>query len=105
MTVQLALCSCPDEATARSLASGLVEEQLAACVSLLPRVLSVYRWQGRVQEDAEVLLLIKTTQERFPQVRDYLAATHPYELPEVIAVPVAQGYEPYLDWVAASVSG
>lgn len=105
MTIQLALCSCPDEATARSLATGLVERKLAACVSLLPGVSSVYRWEGRVREDAEVLLLIKTTREGFPQVRDHLVDAHPYELPEVIAVPVAQGYEPYLDWVVGSVGG
>lgn len=101
--VQLALCACPDEATAKSLATGLVEKRLAACVNLVPDIISVYRWEGQVQQDAEVLLLIKTTQERFPELRDYLVDAHPYELPEVIAVSIAEGFEPYLQWVAKAV--
>ena len=104
MTVLLAFCTCPDEATAARIARALVEERLAACVNRLPGVRSTYRWQGAVQDDAEVLLLVKTTRERLPALRERLPALHPYELPELIAVEVAGGLPAYLDWVAAGVS-
>lgn len=104
MTVLLALCTCPDEATAARIARALVEERLAACVNRLPGVRSTYRWQGAVHDDAEVLLLIKTTTDRLPALRERLPALHPYELPELIAVEVAGGLPAYLDWVAAGAS-
>jgi periplasmic divalent cation tolerance protein len=103
MDALLALCTCPDEATAARIARVLVDERLAACVNRLPGVHSTYRWQGMVQEDAEVLLLIKTTRARLPALRERLPALHPYELPELIAVEVAGGLPAYLDWVAAGV--
>ena len=98
--IRIVLCTCPDEGTARSLAEGLMEERLAACVNIVPGIKSVYRWEGEIREDTEVMLLIKTTAEGFPRVRDYLVNAHPYELPEVIALPIEQGYQPYLDWVS-----
>lgn len=104
MDVLLALCTCPDEATAARIARVLVEERLAACVNRLPGVRSTYRWQGAVHDDAEVLLLIKTTRGRLPALRERLPALHPYELPELIAVEVTGGLPAYLDWVAAGVS-
>jgi len=99
--VQLVLCTCPDAETARGIARTLVEERLAACVNVVPGLHSTYRWQGAVESADEVLLLAKTTQDRFPALRDRLVALHPYELPEVIAVDVAAGSPAYLDWVAA----
>lgn len=101
MDVLLAFCSCPDEATAARIARALVEDRLAACVNRLPGVRSTYRWQGAVHDDAEVLLLIKTTRGRLPALRERLPALHPYELPELIAVEVTGGLPAYLDWVAA----
>ena len=101
MPVLLCLSSCPDEASARAIAETLVDEQLAACVSRLPGVQSSYRWEGRVQHDAEVLLLIKTTADRLDALTARLQALHPYELPELVAVEATGGLAPYLAWVAA----
>ena len=97
----IVFCSCPDEAVADRIASCLVEEHLAACVNRLPGIVSTYRWQGAIQRDTEVQLMIKTTRDRFDALRDRLLALHPYELPEVIAVDIALGSVPYLVWIEA----
>lgn len=97
--VCLVLTTCPDETTARSLAQSLVEAGLAACVNLLAGVNSVYRWEGRLEESAEVLLLAKTTEACLAGLEEAIRARHPYELPEIIAVPVTGGLAPYLHWV------
>jgi periplasmic divalent cation tolerance protein len=102
MPVQLVLCTCPDAAVADRIARTLVEEQLAACVNRLDGVRSVYRWQGQVERADEVLLLIKSTHERFAALCERVLALHPYELPELIAVDVSSGLQRYLDWVEAS---
>jgi periplasmic divalent cation tolerance protein len=96
----LVFCTCPDEATAERIASALVEEHLAACVNRIPGIASTYRWQGKVCRDNEQLLVIKTTRERFDALRARIIELHPYELPEVIAVDIALGSAPYLDWIA-----
>jgi len=98
-TVLLCYCTCPDAASAQKLAEALVGERLAACVNRIPAIASTYRWQGKVVTDHEELLLIKTTAAQFPALRQRLLALHPYELPELIAVPVTEGHGPYLDWV------
>ncbi|WP_114239713.1 divalent-cation tolerance protein CutA [Dyella sp. C9] len=98
-SVLICYCTCPDAGSARTLAEALVGEGLAACVNRLPGVQSTYRWKGEVVTDSEELLMIKTTTARFPALKERLLALHPYELPELIAVPVAQGHEAYLDWV------
>ncbi|HRP35387.1 MAG TPA: divalent-cation tolerance protein CutA [Gammaproteobacteria bacterium] len=99
------LCTCPDGAPAASLAESLVDERLAACVNRLPGVASCFRWEGRVQHETETLLLIKTTRARLAALTTRIRELHPYELPEVIAVPVMGGLEQYLDWVRAGVTG
>ena len=99
------LCSCPDEASAAQLAAALVEEGLAACVNRLPGVVSNFRWQGRLQEEREILLLAKSTLARLDALTARVRELHPYELPEIVAVPVLGGLDEYLDWVRASVSG
>lgn len=103
--VLLCFCNCPDAASARTLAEALVGEALAACVNRLPGVESTYRWQGEVTTGSEELLLIKTTASRFEALRARLLALHPYELPELVAVPIERGHAPYLDWVRAGVAG
>ena len=100
--VLLCYCTCPDADTAQRIAQALVGEQLAACVNRLPGISSTYRWQGEVTTDNEQLLLIKTTTARFESLRERLLALHPYELPELIAVPVERGHGGYLDWVRAN---
>jgi len=97
--VRTLLATAPDTATARTLAEAVVGEGLAACVSLVPGVLSVYRWQGEMHHDAEVLLLIKTTADRVEEVRGRIVELHPYEVPEVLSLAVEEGHGPYLDWV------
>ncbi len=97
----LILTNLPDEASARTLASRLVEARLAACVNILAPCRSVYRWQGGLEDAQEVPLLIKTTAARYPALEEAIRADHPYELPEIIAVPIVRGLPDYLDWVAA----
>ena len=103
-TVLLCYSACPDAASAQNIAEALVGEQLAACVNQLPGVRSTYRWQGAVIHDDEVLLLIKTTGGQLESLRQRLLQLHPYELPELIAVPVDHGHAAYLDWVRQSVT-
>lgn len=98
------LTTCPDAATAGRIAEALVGEGLAACVNVLPGVTSIYRWQGAVERAGEVLLLIKTTEGGFAALEERLVALHPYELPELIAVPIGLGLPPYLDWVRDQVA-
>ena len=88
---------------AERIARSLVETGLAACVNLVPGVVSFYRWKGKLERDQEVLLVIKTTGERFADLKAALLAQHPYELPELVALPIAAGHEPYLEWLSASV--
>lgn len=101
-TVLLCYCACPDVASAERLAEMLVNEQLAACVSRLPGVHSTYRWEGSVTTEREELLLIKTRAGCFDALRGRLLELHPYDVPELIAVPVSHGHAAYLDWVRHS---
>ena len=98
------LCTCPDEGTGQRLARSLVEEGLAACVNAIPNIASTYRWEGKVQEDREVLLLIKSTAVVYPRLEARIRALHPYELPEIVAVPIVRGSAAYLEWLEAAVS-
>ena len=97
----LVIANCPDEACANRIALAVVEAGLAACVNLLPRVQSVNRWQGNIEYASEVPLLIKTTAGRYTELETAIRALHPYDVPEIIALPIAQGLPAYLDWLAA----
>lgn len=97
----LVLTNLPDRAAAERLAALLIEQRLAACVNILAPCRSVYRWKGAMQRDEEHPMLIKTTAERYAALEKALRAGHPYELPEIIAVPIERGLPAYLDWVAA----
>ncbi|AEB11764.1 divalent-cation tolerance protein CutA [Marinithermus hydrothermalis] len=99
------LVTVPNEETAKTLARTLVEERLAACVNIVPGLTSVYRWEGKVVEDAELLLVIKTTEARFAALEARVRALHPYTVPEVIALPIQAGARPYLEWLAAETQG
>ncbi|MEO3955347.1 divalent-cation tolerance protein CutA [Chromobacterium piscinae] len=99
----MVVCNAPDEETAERIATTLVAEQLAACVNILGPCRSVYRWQGAVERAEEIPLLIKTRVDAYPQLEARLAALHPYEVPEIVALPVAQGLPSYLTWVSNSV--
>ena len=99
------LVTCPRTVVARKLAAALVQHRVAACVNVVPRVESFFRWQGKIERASEALLVIKTRKERFKALRRRVLSLHPYEVPEIIALPVIAGHRPYLTWVAASVSG
>lgn len=103
MDVLLCLTTCPDRASAEAIATALVEERLAACVNLVPGLRSIYRWQGAIEQADEHQLLIKTTRTAYPSMQARLAALHPYELPELLAVEAADGLPAYLQWVADAV--
>lgn len=91
------------EALAPTLAAALVERRLAACVSVMPGVRSFYQWQGKLQDEVEVMLFIKTTTGRFEALTAAVIELHTYDVPEVIAVPIAQAHAPYLSWIRDSV--
>jgi periplasmic divalent cation tolerance protein len=97
--ILLVLTNVPDREAARRLADGLVAARLAACVNLLEACTSVYRWKGAVETASEIPVLIKTRAALFPEVEAFILSQHPYEVPEVIALPVASGSAPYLEWV------
>ena len=98
--VLLVLTHVPDRETALKLACALFEAKSAACVNVLGACTSVYRWQGKLEQAEEIPLLIKTTHARYAEVESLIRRLHPYELPEIIAVPVARGLPGYLQWVA-----
>jgi periplasmic divalent cation tolerance protein len=100
----LVITNLPDTASARALADALVEARLAACVNILAPCRSVYRWQGKVEDAEEVPLLIKTTAARYAALETAIRKQHPYELPEIVAVPIAHGLPDYLDWVATQTT-
>ena len=99
--VLVVITNLPDRQSAEKLAEALVEQRLAACVNILAPCRSVYRWKGAVQHDEEHPMLIKTTLERYPALEAAIRAGHPYELPEIIALPAGPGLPAYLDWVGS----
>lgn len=94
----------PDADTAARIARTLVEEQLAACVNVVPAVRSIYRWEGKVCDEAETLAVIKTTAERYAALCARITELHPYQVPEVIALALADGHPPYLAWLAEQIA-
>lgn len=100
----LIITNCPDEETANTIALAVVEAKLAACVNILPRVQSIYRWQGAVESAAEIPLFIKSTAACYPALENTIRQLHPYDVPEIIAFPIAQGLPAYLNWLAAETN-
>ena len=95
-------CTCPDRVVAERIAEAVVNERLGACVNLVPEVTSIYRWQGEIQRDAELLLIIKTRSAVYPQLEARLRELHPYQVPEIIALPIQAGSAAYLNWMAGN---
>jgi len=103
--VILALTTCSDEASAQEIATALVQERLATCVNRVGGIRSTYIWDARLQDEAEILLIMKTTAARLEALQERLNTLHPYELPELLVIAVAGGNERYLDWVRMGVAG
>ncbi len=101
--VLLVLCTCPDNTVAQTLAKTLVEKRLAACVNISSAIQSVYYWQGDVHQDNEVLMMIKSTLQAWEKLEQTLLELHPYDVPEIIALPVMAGSKDYLNWVGENV--
>jgi periplasmic divalent cation tolerance protein len=104
-TPLLCISTCPDAKTAGHIAHTLVEERMAACVNRIPGVMSTYRWRGKVEDSAEIMLVIKTTRECFDALRARLLELSPYQTPELIALDITDGSAAYLDWLAAETTG
>ena len=104
MKALLVLTNLPDRVAAEKLAEALIRKRVAACVNILAPCRSVYRWKGAVQHDEEHPVLIKTTQASYTALEAAIREDHPYELPEIVAVPIERGLPAYLDWVAAETT-
>jgi periplasmic divalent cation tolerance protein len=102
--LQLVLCTVPDRDSAEKIAETLVSEHLAACVNIIPGIASVYRWEGSVEKGEELLLLIKTGQDVYRSLEQRILALHPYELPEIIAVPIQTGQTDYTEWIKSCLT-
>ena len=98
------LVTVPDRAVATTLADAAVRKRLAACVNLVPGIESVFRWEGKVDRSQELLLVIKTTKRNFEKLRELLLTLHPYEVPEIIALPIVAGHPAYMAWLANAVT-
>ncbi len=97
----IVLTTLPDHASAEILAEQLITENLAACVNIMGEMTSIYRWKGKIHHGTEYQLLIKTSQARYPELQAWIAEHHPYELPEILAIPVFEALPEYLDWINA----
>ena len=104
MNALLVLTNLPDRAAAEKLAEALIQKRVAACVNIMAPCRSVYRWKGAVQHDEEHPVLIKTTRESYAALEAAIREAHPYELPEIVAVPIERGLPAYLDWVATETT-
>ena len=104
MKALLVLTNLPDRAAAERLADALIGKRLAACVNILAPCRSIYRWKGAIQHDEEHPMLIKTSVESYGALEAAIRAGHPYELPEIVAVPIERGLAAYLDWVAGETT-
>jgi periplasmic divalent cation tolerance protein len=105
MEAVVVLITAPSPEKAAAIARALVEERLADCCNIVPGLRSIYRWEEKVQEDAEVLLMAKTERALFERLRERVVALHEYRCPEVIALPVVEGHAPYLEWIHGAVAG
>ena len=101
---RMVFCTYPDEESPIALSEEVIKKKLAACVNLIPQLTSIYSWENKIQKTKEVLLIIKTTREAYLTLETFLTKTHPYQCPEIIAVPIIQGLKGYLQWVNDTVS-
>ena len=105
MEVILVYINFPNLESARHIGTALIEKQLAACVNIIPKIESIYQWKGDICVEQEVMVVVKTTASRYKQLESYVVENHPYDVPEVISLPLSQGSEPYLNWVHDQMEG
>ena len=98
-------CTCPNAEVAQDIAKRITHDKLAACTNIVPHLTSIYFWKGNIKTGTEVLMMIKTRQEKLPELEQAILALHPYEFPEFIALPIIGGNKQYLDWVDDVVLG
>ncbi len=101
--VAVVLTTAPDASVAEALATRLVEERLVACANIVPGVTSIYRWEGKLHREAEVMVVLKTTMAGVDRLRDRIVSLHPYAVPEVLAIAVPAGSDAYMDWIRSEV--
>lgn len=101
---QIILCTCPEQKTAKDIAEQLISSQLAACVNIAPGISSIYQWQGKIEYSQEHLLIIKSHSSKYQNIENKIKQMHPYELPEIIAVPIELGLPEYLQWIDTCLS-
>jgi periplasmic divalent cation tolerance protein len=101
---QIILCTCPDQKSAEDIANRLIAQKLAACVNIVPGITSMYEWQGKIETAQEHLLLIKSHIDKYDAIESTVTSHHPYELPEIIAVPIERGLPEYLQWINTCLS-
>ncbi|MBI3343296.1 MAG: divalent-cation tolerance protein CutA [Gammaproteobacteria bacterium] len=101
MTYHIVLNTCPDEETAERIANALLDQRLAACINIVPGLRSIYNWKGKRENGTEVLLMIKSPVAVYAELETVLRGMHPYELPEIIAVPISAGLTAYLEWIGS----
>lgn len=99
------LCTTSSETESRKLASLILEQKLAACVNVVSGIHSLFFWEGRLEEESESLMVIKTSETQYPKLEKILSEAHSYDLPEIIALPITQGSQAYLDWIEKSTKG
>ena len=105
-SIRIVFITAPDLDTAESIAKALLEKRLAACVNIIPGLRSIYHWEGKIEDDQEILLMIKTRAELIEkQLTPLVQKLHPYQVPEIIALPVVGGGQSYLDWILSETGG
>lgn len=104
MSYLLIITTCPDQQTAETIANNLLNSKLAACINIFPGITSVYQWEGKIVNEKEFLLIIKSHATKYAEIEKNLLQNHPYELPEIIAVPVQRGLPDYLQWIDSCLS-
>lgn len=104
MNYKFILSTCPDLPTAHTIAEGLVERKLAACVNIIPSIVSIYQWQGKVEQSQETQLFIKSCETKVAEISSYIESVHPFDVPEVIALDISSGSEKYLNWLKAELA-
>ena len=100
----LVLTTLPTADAAVEVAKALIGEKLAACANILPALRSIYRWEGKVQDENEVLVLLKSRQGQYERLKTRILELHPYDVPEILAIPIERGHRPYLDWIAGETT-